>query len=99
MRGEASLFSAVVLNMVVLFASGAFIDYLISQEYLPTGVTSISSLRELGSILVYFVLVLPFDYFVWACAPNAKRKVYFLLGRLFALKHIPFILLLAIQSI
>ena len=85
-RGETSLSSAVVLNIIVVSLLGAIVEYMISKEYLHR-ITSIKTLSDLWNVLAYYIAVLPFDYVVWVCAHNAKRKMYFILGRLFALKH------------
>ena len=98
MRGEKSLASSMILNVIVISLLAAFVESLISTGHLSS-ITAITSVRELWSVLIYYIAVLPFEYAVWVCALNTKRKIYLILGRLFALKHIPFIILLIFQSV
>ena len=98
-KGEKSLISAVVLNIIVITFVQMFVQYIISKNFQLNNINSISSIQEFWIVLGYYFLVLPFDYTVWKCASNAKRKVYGLFGRIFALKHIPFILLIIFKSL
>lgn len=97
-KGEMSLSSSVILNIIVISLVAGFAEVLISEGKLSS-VTAITSFREFWSVLIYYIAVLPFEYAVWVCARNTKKKIYFILGRLFALKHIPFIVMLIFQSI
>lgn len=86
-NGESSLSSAVVLNIIAVTLIGLGFEYLVSEGHLPK-IKSAKSIGELGLVLIYYVLVLPFDYVIWVCAKNAKNKIYFFMGKLFALKHV-----------
>ena len=85
--GKSSLRNAVVLNIIAVTIVGVIIEYLVSKDYFPK-IEAARSIRDLGFISIYYVLVLPFDYIVWISANNAKNKFYLVLGKLFALKNL-----------
>ncbi len=89
--GQKSLSKAVIVNIIGIGVITQLVEILVAKGYLPEFEIP-RTLVELFIFIIFFTLILPFDYVVWRCADNAKFFVTKVLGKVFAVKGVVFLL-------
>lgn len=89
--GQRSLSKAIIVNIIGIGIITQVVEILVAKGFLPAFEIPKTAV-ELLIYIIFFILILPFDYAVWRCADNAKYSFTKFLGKAFSAKGLIFLL-------